>query len=214
MNYGVAKVWNTILDPTKSKSNRVWNRVGQEFTAALAFAATTKVPLAGGWAHEEFHRNVWAQYGIASYNEIWDFNLAPDALSYVSHVYDEDLSWLKANHPSDYIRMGSAGIEAHYLTNEELQRQDFNTNTNLPNLALYWADVLAPLDYVNRATKELTNEEHSELYDNETDILKRDFTGNDFTGWVYDLFRSDIAHMKTCLKKCLTMSVKWEIDNC
>lgn len=191
MNYGVATAWNSWIDPTKSKSNKTWNRIGKEFTAAVSFAATTKLPLAGGWAHEEFHRNIWAQHNIGSYNEIWDFNLAPDALSYVSHVRDEDLAWLKVNKSKDYIRMGSAGIEAHFLTNEELQRQDFNTNTNLPNLALYWADVIAPLDYVNRATKELTNEEHAELYDKETDILKRDFIGNDFTAWVYDLFRPD-----------------------
>lgn len=189
MNYGVAEGWNAILNPTKGKSARVWNRVLKELTAGVLFAATTKIPFAGGWAHEEFHRNTWTQYGIGSYNEIWDFNLAPDALSYVSHVYDEDLSWLKANHPADYVRMGSAGIEAHFLTNEVLQQQDFEYNTNLPNIALYWADVIAPLDYVNRAKSSETNEEHAKLYDPERNILRRDFTGNDFTGWVYDLFR-------------------------
>ena len=67
MNFGVSKAWNKWKDPTKSKSNRIWNSVFKEFTAAVVFAATTKVPFAGGWAHEEFHRNTWAQYGIGSY---------------------------------------------------------------------------------------------------------------------------------------------------
>lgn len=191
MNYGIAKGWNKLVDPNKSKSARVWNRIGKEFSAAIAFAATTKVPFAGGWAHEEFHRNIWAQYEIGSYNEIWNFNLAPDALSYVSHLQDEDLIWLKANDPAGFVRMGSAGIEAHFLTNERLQTEDFLYNTNLPNIALYWADVLAPIDYVNRAYNTSTIDEHAEEYLDETDILKRDFTGNDFTAWVYDLFRPE-----------------------
>jgi hypothetical protein len=52
-------------------------------------------------------------------------------------------------------------------------------------------NLLAPLDYVNRATSETTDSEHAKLYDGEADVLKRDFTGNDFTAWVYDLFRPD-----------------------
>ncbi|MEO1253665.1 MAG: hypothetical protein AAFY41_02090 [Bacteroidota bacterium] len=189
VNYSIAKTWNKWKDPSKSKSSRIWNSIFKEFSAAIVFAATTKVPFAGGWAHEEFHRNTWAQYDIGSYNEIWNWNLSPDALSYVSHLRDEDLVWFKANDPAGFVRMGSAGIEAHFLTNELLQTQDFLYNTNLPNIALYWADVIASSDYVNRASTTKTIEEHSEIYDSEENVLKRDFTGNDFTGWVYDLFR-------------------------
>jgi hypothetical protein len=189
MNYGIARVMNHWIDPSKGKSSRIWNRVAKEFTAAVAFAATTKLPFAGGWAHEEFHRNTWGQYDIGSYDEIWDWNLSPDALSYVSHLRDDDLSWFKAHDPAGFVRMGSSGIEAHYLMNETLQTQDFLYDTNLPNLAIYLADVLAAADYVNRASTTKTIDEHSHVYDPEQDELKRDFIGNDFTGWVYDLFR-------------------------
>lgn len=191
MNYGVAKGWNKILPPNKSKSYKIFNAVGSEFTAGIAFALTTKVPFAGGWAHEEFHRNTWSTMGIGSYNHIWEFDLAPDALTYVGSVYDEDLIEFKKNDPSGFVRMGAAGIEAQYLVTERVQTQDFLYQNNLPNLALYWADFIAAIDYVNRAHTINTIDEHSETYNMEPDQLKRDFTGNDFTAWVYDLHNSE-----------------------
>lgn len=194
MNYGVALGWNRLLDPAKSRSSKVLNAVGAEFTAAIGFVLTTKVPLAGGWAHEEFHKNTWIPMGIGSYNTIWDFDLAPDALTYVGSIYDEDLAAFKREDPAGFVRMGSAGIEAHYLLSEMVQTQDFLYDTNLPNLALYWADFFAAIDYVNRAHTVETIGEHDENYLNEPDQLKRDFTGNDFTAWVYDLYNSEDSY--------------------
>ena len=190
MNYGVAKLWK--LDRQhKGKSRRIWNTIGAEFTSAVAFSLTTKLPFAGGWAHEEYHRTTWSQHKIGSCNHIWGFDLAPDALTYVGCVHDHDLSYFKAKDPAGYVRMGSSGIEAHYQISETIQRQSFMQETGLPNLALYWANFFAAQDYVNRAHTKKTIDEHAELYDDETDELKRDFTGNDFTAWVYDLFNSE-----------------------
>ena len=194
MNYGVARGWDRILSPDKSKSAKIFNDIGTEFTAGIAFVLTTKVPFAGGWAHEEFHRNTWGPLGIGSYNQIWGFDLAPDALTYVGSIYDEDLIEFKKKDPAGFVRMGSAGIEAHYLMSARVQSQDFLYNTHLPNLALYWADFLAALDYVNRAHTTKTIDEHAAQYNDEPDQLKRDFTGNDFTAWVYDLYNGDEAY--------------------
>lgn len=194
VNYGVARGWNKILNPEKSTSAKIFNAVGSEFTAAVAFVLTTKVPFAGGWAHEEFHRSTWIPMGIGSYDLIWDFDLSPDALTYVGAIYDEDLAAFKKNDPAGFVRMGSAGIEAHYALSERVQNQDFLHDTNLPNLALYWGDFFAAIDYVNRAHTTKTIDEHVENYVDEPDQLKRDFTGNDFTGWVYDLYNNSEAY--------------------
>lgn len=196
MNFGIAKGWNRILNPEKSRSAKIFNAIGVEFTAGVAFVLTTKVPFAGGWAHEEFHRNTWIPLGIGSYNMIWDFKLAPDALTYVGGIYDEDLVKFKEENPAGFVRMGAAGIEAHYLLSERIQTQDFIYDTNLPNLALYWADFLAAFDYVQRAHTTKTIKEHAETYNDEPNQLKRDFTGNDFTAWVYDLYNSDESYLE------------------
>lgn len=190
MNYGVAKLWK-LDQQHKGKTRRIWNIIGAEFTSAFAFALTTKLPFAGGWAHEEYHRTTWSQHKIGSCNHIWGFDLAPDALTYVGCVHDHDLGYFKAKDPAGYVRMGSSGIEAHYQISETIQRQSFMQETGLPNLALFWANFIAAQDYVNRAHTTKTIDEHAELYDDETDELKRDFIGNDFTAWVYDLFKAE-----------------------
>ncbi|MEQ9423226.1 MAG: hypothetical protein RJQ09_02325 [Cyclobacteriaceae bacterium] len=194
MNFGIAKLWYKKDRQSMSLSAKVFRDIGTEFTAAVAFIATTKVPFAAGWAHEEFHRSTWIPYEIGSFNEIWSFNLLPDALTSVSHLKDDDLAMFKTKDPAGFVRMQSSGIEAHYLLNESVQTQDFRLNTNLPTLAMYWADVAAAADYVGRAHTIKTIEEHNDVYNDEPDQLKRDFTGNDFTAWVYDLFRADEAY--------------------
>lgn len=190
MNFGIAKGWNKMVNPHKSRRSKFFNAFGSEFTAAVGFVLTTKVPFAGGWAHEEFHRNTWTPMGIGSYDLIWQFDLAPDALTYVGSIYDEDLAAFKQNDPAGFVRMGSAGIEAQYLISERVQTQDFLYKTQLPNLALYLANFVAAIDYVNRAHTIRTIDEHSENYVDQPNQLKRDFTGNDFTAWVYDLYNS------------------------
>ncbi len=190
MNYGIAIGWNKLFDPKKKKSFKIYNAFGSEITAALALILTSKVPFAAGWAHEEFHKNTWTPIGVGSRDEIWNFDLAPDALSYVGSIYDEDLATFKKKDPSGFVRMGAAGIEAQYLLSERIQTQDFLFHTNLPNLAVYWGDFFVSWDYVNRAHTKETIGEHSENYNDESNPLKRDFTGNDFTAWVYDLYNS------------------------
>ncbi len=194
VNYGIAKGWNSVFNPNESKRRRLWGNVVKEFTAAVVFVGTTKVPFAGGWAHEELHRASWIPRGVGSYNHIWSFDLAPDALTYVGEVRDQDLIDFKREDPAGIVRMNSAGIEAHYLNSQTAQVQDFLYNTHLPLIAFHWANVLAAADYVNRAHTTATIEEHAAVYDDEPDMLKRDFTGNDFTAWVYDLHTPNEAY--------------------
>ena len=152
---------------------------------------TINLPPLLAWQHEEWHRAVMSNRGIDSYDDIYKFRLLADVVS-VSHVRDEDLVALKAAHPAEQVRLSQAGIEGNQELIAALERVSFFEGSRaahsfiLPLLALgNWA-------YLSEcASKEgdgLTDKLNAEEGD---DVPKRDFTGLDCTGWVYDLFTPD-----------------------
>lgn len=161
--------------------------------ATVLFDAVTSAvvipPLSDVWVHEEFHRAVMSHRGIDSYNDVYEMELAPASIA-VSHVEDEDLIRLKRDHPADMVRLGAAGIEGEQLLVQRLQKQHFFRGSRAWHLPLYWLVRTGSWAYLfSGADRDIDDDTDQANRDDGDDIERRDFTGHDFNGWVYDLFR-------------------------
>jgi len=147
------------------------------------------MPGAEGWLHEEYHRAVLTRFGINSFNGM---NLFPIGASIimVSSVKDEELIRMKRESSADFVRLHEAGIEGQYLQVSCLQRNNFFYNQGLFNEIGYWVTTVNSHGYVyTSADARMADAMAKKLNDGESDESSRDFTGFDFTAWVYDLFR-------------------------
>lgn len=150
--------------------------------------------LPGGpaWLHEEWHRAVMGQYGIESYNDVYKFDIFAESIA-VSHVKDEDLAWLKENHNPDMVRLGEAGNEAEVELAREYRRDSFfNGRPMRYELFQIWLSLINSSYYVIMCGTDEADTFTDEMNIKDgSDIEKRDFTGLDFTAWIYDLSRPD-----------------------
>ncbi len=165
----------------------------RRFLARLGIAAadvvTMALPGALAWQHEEWHRAVMSQYGIASFNDVYDFELFASSIA-VSHVSDQDLIALKRDHPADQVRLSAAGIEGNYELATNLERLSFMHPEGPWHTFLLWLLYVQNSSYLNVCAGEQSNDFTDEQ--NESDganVAVRDFTGLDCDGWVYDLSR-------------------------
>ena len=148
------------------------------------------LPAAEGWMHEEWHRSVMSQYGISSYNGIYDLKLFDDLIN-VSRVKDEDLIRLKRDHPADQVRMSAAGIEGDYSLGVAFDKDRFFFGTRPATTFSEWLTVLNAILYMNDAAFDSNGTTEKENEKEGSNVAIRDFTGLDPDGWVYDLFRPD-----------------------
>lgn len=153
--------------------------------------------LPGGpaWVHEEWHRAVMGQYGIESFNDVYNLDIFAETIA-VSHVRDEDLAYLKEHHNPDMIRLSEAGNEAEIELTREYRRDSFFNGRPLHyELLQMWVTLFNSSYYVimcgTKDADTLTDELNIE---DGTSIKKRDFTGLDFTAWIYDLSRPDESY--------------------
>jgi len=156
----------------------------------VPYSFLMQLPPGDVWLHETFHQNILRNQGISSHNDVYDFRFA--STTAVSHVTDEELADFKADDPASFVRMSSAGAEGQVLLANEIEKvmffganQGSSTSRILIALNLYqvWAYLQAcTTDEAQDLTDELNRAEAH-------NIAARDFTGLDFTAWVYDLFR-------------------------
>lgn len=164
--------------------------------AAIVFAdiVTTlevALPLTSVWVHEEFHRAAMGRRGVDSHNDVYDFNIGSDWIA-VSHLRDEEIARLKRDHPADWVRVNEAGIEGELMLVRDLERRRFFGKSNAWHLPLYWITKAGTLGYVQSASWDDadTDVDDANIEDG-ANVQRRDFTGHDFLGWVYDLHRPD-----------------------
>lgn len=151
-------------------------------------------PGGDAWVHEEFHRAVMGNRDIDSYNDVYKLSIGATSIS-VSHVADDDLVRLKAMHPADQVRMGEAGVEGEQMLLRRLEMNRFFSGSRANNVALYWLTKIGNNDYVATGGTGYSNDVTDDLNASDgADIPKRDFTGHDFNGWVYDLFKPAEAY--------------------
>ena len=172
---------------------RAWGR--HKLLAKATIAAwdwyTIAVPGADAWLHEEYHRAVLGRRGIGSYNDVYKLDLGAGSIS-VSHVEDEELVRLKREHPAEHVRMSSAGLEAELHLVQELERNRFFGRSRGWHLPFYWLAKFSTAAYLISGSDPEVDEEIDEANEEDgDDVEARDFTGHDFTAWVYDLHRPD-----------------------
>jgi hypothetical protein len=177
-----------LLDPWDAQGWRRWLGRGLVATSDLV---TMLLPPFLAWQHEEWHRAVLSHRQMSSFNDIYHFDLLATTVA-VSHVTDADLVRLKAQHPADQVRLSTAGIEGNYALAHDLEAQAWfadNPAFHQVVVALLYLSNTAYLDTCASSEGDrLTDDENAK---EGKDIPRRDFTGADCTGWVYDLHRPD-----------------------
>lgn len=178
------------LDFSENGEMSFANRMGI-FAADMAMSW---LPLGNSWLHEEWHRSVMARHKISSYNDVYNFNIGAETIA-VSHVTDADLTRFKAEAPADFVRLQSAGMESQLVQNQLIEKRRVFDGFYVFDEALLLLNYISTVGYVNTCSSDnstaITNKSNIE---DGTDISKRDFTGLDCVGWVYDLFRPDESY--------------------
>ena len=149
----------------------------------------TYLPLGEAWLHEEYHRAVMSRRGISSFNDVYKLDLFAETIA-VSRVRDEDLVRLKRLHPAEQVRLSAAGLEGEHDLLRELEKDSFFAHAPTSVVTVGWLSKLNGTAYLftcvtsegDRLTDELNAKDG-------VDVRRRDFTGLDFTAWVYDLHR-------------------------
>lgn len=176
-----------LLDP---HSPRWGKALGAKVIITVFDGLTVLVPGFLAWQHEEWHRAVMSWRDIGSYDDV--YNLDFGGITNVSHVTDEDLVRLKAQHPADSVRMSMAGIEGNYAEAFALEKMQFFEHTTTWNTATLWWLYFGNSDYLHQCASSSADTTTNEQNQKEgTDVPRRDFTGLDCDGWTYDLFRPD-----------------------
>jgi hypothetical protein len=180
-----------FFNPNKNYSigRIILKETGLAFTNLIIESIISGTPLGTGWTHEEWHRAVMNKNNVRSFNDMNTFPIGQEVVS-VSHETDNDLERFKNSNNPDFVRMSVAGIEAQYEYVKALQKDNFYYDLNLSSQVSYWLNNINSISYVKKTSTiggdALTqNLEKAEG----TDISKRDFTGLDFTAWIYDLSR-------------------------
>lgn len=185
-------------DAAQATHSAVWNITGSQdrFVRILALVVWDyfffQLPGGTAWVHEEWHRAVMGQYGISSYNDVYNFDFGAEAIA-VSHVKDSDLAWLKENHNPDMVRLMAAGNEAEVQLSRVMRRESFFTGRPvLYEIPSMWMSLVNASYYVIYCGTKSADRDTDEFNEKDGDnVKKRDFTGLDFTAWIYDLNRPD-----------------------
>ncbi|HRE51934.1 MAG TPA: hypothetical protein PK339_10955 [Flavitalea sp.] len=187
--YGHNILWNKWLKPTNTKKY-ILNRALANITALGTDYLAIKLPYGFAFQHEEFHRAVMTSRHIYSYDEVWNFGKGLDIA--VTRVKDEDLIYLKRHFPADQVRLSAAGVEGEYRYLQRMREDNFFRQTGYPMIGISLLGTLHAINYVNLPFAERFNAiTDSILSYDKNNILARDFTGYDFSAWVYDLFTPD-----------------------
>lgn len=182
-----------FFNPQKIYSSTAifWRSLGMNTLNGVFEIIMAYSPLGTGWMHEEWHRAVMTHRKVASFNDMNTFPFGQQTVS-VSHVKDNDLNIMKALYNPDFARLMVAGIEGQYEFVKELQKDNFYYNLDLPSQLSYLVNIVNSIAYVRICSRPSADSLTIEMENIEgTNIEKRDFTGMDFTAWVYDLFRPD-----------------------
>ena len=180
--YGMSKIkYDNIDNPYL----QALAQIGVFYASEIAL---TYLPGGSAWLHEEYHRSVLTNNHTASYDQIYSFPILASVVS-VDHVNDQDLINFKANNPQDFVRLHAAGIEGEYLLVRNLQKLNFFDKQKYGYFISELDMVINNIAYVWFSHTQAAEEETIKFNQEETSIEQRDFTGFDFTAWVYDLYR-------------------------
>ena len=151
----------------------------------------TYMPLGEAWLHEEWHRAVLTRRNAESHNGVYGVDIGAGLIA-VDQVEDADLERIKNRHPADFVRLMGAGIEGEVEAHRMMRRNNFFLGRSSEHdRFMWWVGGLNVSYYLAACANGWIDEEIREMDAEETDPRVRDFTGPDFTAWVYDLRRQD-----------------------
>ena len=168
-----------------------WGRALGLVLVGGADLLTINLPPFMGWQHEEWHRAVMSNRGISSFDDIYRFHLFASTIA-VSHVRDEDLVTLKREHPAEQVRLSQAGIEGNQELIGALEWTSFFEGSRAAHTFILPIAAVTNTAYMFTCDSKEGDDVTAKLNMEEgADVPRRDFTGLDCTGWVYDLFTPD-----------------------
>ncbi|MCD2426152.1 hypothetical protein LQ567_25430 [Niabella pedocola] len=184
--YAHNALWKRLKKP-RTTAGYVLNRLLANATALGTDYLAIKLPYGYAFQHEEFHRAVMTARHVYSYDAVWDFGKGLDIA--VTRVKDADLVYLKKRFPADQVRLAAAGVEGEYAYFRRMQQDNFFRKSGYPFVGLSLLGTFHAINYVKLPLSGRFNRiTDSILAQDKNDILARDFTGYDFSAWVYDLF--------------------------
>ncbi len=177
-----------VVDPY---TGSVAKRLAGYLLVAAVDLVTVELPPFLAWQHEEWHRAAMGRRGIDSFDDIYKFRLFAETVS-VSHVRDADLIALKREHPAEQVRLSAAGIEGNQELVASIERVSFFEGTRGVHEIILPLLVAQNFLYMNTCATSEGDALTDQINVAEgADVPRRDFTGLDCTGWVYDLFTPD-----------------------
>lgn len=155
------------------------------------FMMFAPLPLTPGWMHEEGHRAAMGVNGVPSKqvfnNLFYAANQRCDEGS-VCGMTDDQIATVKQRRSADWVRVQAAGMETELELMRRLERDAFFSEQpralNVPVSAL----LLVSVEVYRHVCAENVFTEQDVLNES-ADMLRRDFTGPDCTGFAVDLFR-------------------------
>lgn len=150
-------------------------------------------PLGGGWLHEEYHRAMLASNRVASKDPFDDFRLDITDGS-VKNIYDDALRTFKKNDPNGFNRMLIAGAEGELLAVRKMQENNFFQNTNLPTELISFLYSASAVSYFYSSYDNIDSTNIKGNIKDGANMLARDFTGHDFSGWIWHLFKPNVPY--------------------
>lgn len=179
-----------------SRLSTAWWSVLLEMTSVTVFdlfMAFAPLPLTTGWMHEEGHRSAMGVNGVPSKqvfnNLFYAANQRCDEGS-VCGMTDDQIATVKQRRSADWVRVQAAGMETELELMRRIERDAFFSEQpralNIPVTAL----LLVSVEVYRHVCAEGIFTEQDVLNEN-ADMLRRDFTGPDCSGFVVDLFRPD-----------------------
>ncbi|MCF3109735.1 hypothetical protein LL912_13220 [Niabella sp. CC-SYL272] len=190
--YAHNALWQRLKKP-RTTAGYVLNRLLANATALGTDYLAIKLPYGYAFQHEEFHRAVMTARHIYSYDAVWDFGKGLDIA--VTRVKDADLVYLKKHFPADQVRLLAAGVEGEYAYFRRMQQDNFFRKSGYPFVGLSLLGTFHAINYVKLPLSGRFNRiTDSILAQDKNNILARDFTGYDFSSWVYDLFTPEEAY--------------------
>ena len=190
--------WGSQLMSNKIvKPNNFIKKTANVVFGQLVSGASTYIlggfPLGGGWLHEEYHRAMLATNRVASKDPFDDYQLDLTDGS-VKNIYDDALRNFKKNDPHGFNRMLIAGAEGELLAAKKMQENNFFNGANLPIEFTNLFYTISAVRYFNDSYKSIDSLNIPLNKKDGANILKRDFTGHDFSGWIWHLFKPNVSY--------------------
>lgn len=183
---------NQIVKPNTFLKKTANILVGQLLTGSSTYILGG-FPFGEGWLHEEYHRAVLATNRVASKDPFDDFSLDLNDGS-VKNIYDEALRNFKKNDPHAFNRMLIAGSEGDLYAVRRLQEDNFFYNANLPIELVSIIYTTEATSYMNSSYAQIDSTNIPLNREDGASVLARDFTGHDYSGWIWHLFKPNVPY--------------------